>query len=294
MAITTSSNLPVPEILAEAVEGAFSGVTAIEGSEAAIVNFSLPGDKKGGDSVKVPYFDSIGEMEDVETEGDALGTSALTNTDEESTVIHSGKGFSITEWAKLAAAYADPYAEGARQVVASANRRVDKGLIDAAVAAGLPAAQDLDVHADSGTAHTLDWDLIVDGRMSFGDENEGLALLVIHSKVQGDLLKLKESTGKPLLIDMNNDKQIMRVNGIRVKVSDRLPVDTTGNRPKYTSLLLQKGALVAWVNGKPVVLEEKNARANTHNVFVHMYHLEHRYKRLRGMTRGGVTRLRHN
>lgn len=293
--ITTSADLPVPEILAEAVQGAFSGLTALDGSEAVVVNMSLPS-TKGGEKIDVPYFGTVGEMEDLEVEGDGLGTSALSTTTEESTVIHSGKGVSVSEWARIASAFADPYGEIARQVRESAGRRIDRGLIDAAVASGLPAAQDIDVFVATGlgSARTLDWDLIVDGRMASGDENGGIALMVIHSKVQGDLLKLKDSTGKPLLIDMNADGQVMRVNGIRVKVSDRMPVDTTDARPKYTSLLLQKGAIIAWVNGKPVVLEEQNARANTRNMYTHVYHVEHRYKRLRGMTRGGVTRLRHN
>lgn len=293
--ITTSDDLPIPEVLAEAVQGAFSGMTALSGSEAAVVNLSLPS-TKGGDKMKVPYFGTIGEMEDVGTEGDALGTTSLSSTVEESVVQHSGKGVSVTDWALLAASFSDPYAEIARQIRESADRRIDKGLVDAAQAAGLPAAQDLDVFvpAGGGAARTLDWDLIVDGRMSFGDENDGVALMVIHSKVQGDLLKLKDSTGKPLLIDMNNDGQVMRVNGIRVKVSDRLTVDTTDARSKYTTLLLQKGAIIAWVNGKPVVLPDVNAAANTRSVYTHVYHVEHRYKRLRGMSRGGVTRLRHN
>lgn len=293
--ITTSSDLPIPEVLTEAVQGAFSGMTALDGSEAVVVNMSLPS-TRGGDKVKVPYFGTIGEMEDVATEGDALGTTSLSSTVEESIVQHSGKGVSVTEWALLAGAYNDPYTELARQIRESGMRRIDKGLVDAAAAAGLPSAQDLDVFVATGlgSARTLDWDLIVDGRMSFGDENDGVALLVIHSKVQGDLLKLKDSTNKPLLVDMNNDGQVMRVNGIRVKVSDRLPVDTTDARPKYTSLLLQKGAIIAWVNGTPVVLPDVNAAANTRSMYTHLYHVEHRYKRLRGMTRGGVTRLRHN
>lgn len=291
--ITTSADLPIPEILAEAVQGEFAGLAALDGSEAAVVNLSLPS-TTGGDRVKVPYFGTIGEMEDVATEGDSLGTTSLASTTEEAVVLHSGKGVSITEWARLASAFTDPYAELARQIRVSAGRRIDRGLIDAAVAPGLPATQDLDVFAAAGAQRTLDWDLIVDGRMSFGDEGDDVALLLIHSKVQGDLLKLKDSSGKPLLVEMNAEKQVMRVNGLRVKVSDRLPVDTSVARPKYTSLLCRAGALVAWVNGRPVVLETTNAAANTRNAYTHLYHVSHRYSRMRGSTRGGITRLRHN
>ena len=69
---------------------------------------------------------------------------------------------------------------------------------------------------------SLDWDLIV-GPHELGTGTTA-SLLVIHSRCRRPP-QAKDSTNKPLLVDMNNDGQVMRVNGIRVKVSDRLPVD---------------------------------------------------------------------
>jgi hypothetical protein len=49
-------------------------------------------------------------------------------------VQHSGKAIEISDWAMLAAQYADPYAELARQIMVAVARRGDKALIDVASA----------------------------------------------------------------------------------------------------------------------------------------------------------------
>src|SRR4051812_43230047 len=118
----TRSNLIIPELLVEAIQGQFAGAVCLWGTGAAIVSPTLPssgpagGKIKGGDTVSVPYFGTIGELDDIGAETDALVPVGLTMTKEQATVQHSGKAIEMSDWAQLAAQYADPYAELARQL----------------------------------------------------------------------------------------------------------------------------------------------------------------------------------
>ena len=288
MPITVRSNLIVPEILQEAVRGEFVGVTALLNSGAAAVSATLPESARGGDVLKVPYFGTIGEYEDV-AEAVALTPANIVMTSETATVQHSGKAIEITQWAQIAAAYADPYAELARQLRVGFERRMDRALIDAANTTDLVH----DVYSAT-TPRTLNWDVVVDARMRFGDEQEDLALLVVHSKVLGDLLKLKDGDGRPLLVnDLQAEDRVARFAGVPVKVSDRLAPEST-NPPKYTSLLIKRNALALWYNGSPEVQADRDILRDTQVAAVHVYWIAHRYSRAPGSTRTGVVKVVHN
>ncbi len=291
---STSDNYFIPEILEGAVQGAFEGRTALAGTRAAVVRTGLPmGSQKGGKKVIIPYFGDIGELEDLASELDSLSPAELAMTDEEAEVQHSGKMFSVTDAAEIFAEYADPYNEAARQIAVAVFRRGDKALIDVAVSSGLPSGMIKDVWSSS-TPRKMDYDLIVDAKMSWGDEQSDIALMVIHSKVYGDLLKIKESTGKPILTDAR-EGEVQRFCGIPIIVSDRLPVDTTDpSHPKYTSVLAKANALALWLAKSPKVMEDVNIANNSRSMAVHVYWAAHRYKRLPGSTLGGIVLAKHN
>lgn len=284
MPITTRAQLIIPEILQDAIRGEFQKVVALNGTGAAVVSPTLPGGLRGGDTVKVPYFGVLGELEDV-AEGAPLTPQQLTMTSETATVRRSGRAFEITAWAQMAAAYADPYAEAARQLREAVTRRIDQALIDAAVTTDLV----VDVYSAT-TPKTLDYDTVVNARLQWGDEQGDIALLVVHSKVFGDLLKLKDTTGRPLVNTDATGVELPRFAGIPVRVSDRLPV-SADNPPKYTSLIVKRAALAAWYNGEPEVQTDKDILADTQIAAVHVYWVAHRYSRLPGGTRTGVVKI---
>jgi HK97 family phage major capsid protein len=290
----TSSNYLIPEILEAAIPGAFAGKKALMGTRATIVRGNLPeGSRKGGKTVTIPYFGNIGELEDLASELDSLSPAELTMTSEEAEVQHSGKMFSVTEAAEIFAEYADPYGEAAGQIAEATMRRGDAAVIDAACAAGLPSEMVKDVWS-AGTPRKMDYDLVVDGKMAWGDEHTDIALMVIHSKVYGDLLKIKETTGKPILTDAR-EGEVQRFCGIPLIVSDRLPVDLTDPaHPKYTSVIAKAGALVFWYARNPKVLTDQNIANNSRSMAVHVYWAAHRYKRLPNSTKPGVVLIKHN
>ena len=299
MGTTVRSNLIIPEILQDAIRTALPGVKALFGTPAVVINFSLPNEKRGGDLVKVPYFGTLGEMQDVAGEGDALTPQTLAMSQETAAVIHSGLAFETSKWAEIAAAYADPYAEAARLVIESAKRRWDFALI---TAAGLslpttPAASNMVADSSSGTSSvtgaacskTLDYDNIINAKQLWHDEQEDIELMVVHSKVYGDLLKLKDNMGRPLVTDPVNGG-LQKFANIPLAVSDRMTVSSDAT-PKYTSLIAKRGALVLWANGTMNIEVDRDILADTNVAALHSYFVAYRYKNLPQKVRGGIVQL---
>jgi HK97 family phage major capsid protein len=284
----TRSNLVIPEILTEAIQGQYAGQICLWGTGAAIVSPTMPnsgpagGKIKGGDTIKIPYFGTIGELDDVGGETDALTPATLSMTSETNTVKHSGKAVEISDWAQLAAQYADPYKEFARQLMIAVMRRADQALIDAATAS-LPSSQINDV---SGGTNNLTYDVLVDSRMKWADEQQDIALLSVHSTVFKNMLKLKDTTGRPLLILPQDDiGALARFNGIPVSVSDRNTIDGNG---KFHSKVVKKGALAFWYSKEPTVDTDKDILTDSEVMALHLYWVAHRYARTPGATRPGV------
>jgi hypothetical protein len=280
--VTKRSDLVIPELLQEAIQAEFAGRTILAGSGAAVINTTLPGGAVGGDTIKVPYFNSLGEMEDLPNEGDALTPVKLTMSDETATVRHSGKAVELTHWSQMAASYADPYGETARQFRVITERRVDKALLDQA-ALGLPGAFVKTV------AHTITYDDMVDTQVLWGDEDDGTVFMTVHSKVWADMLKLKDSTGRPLLV-LPTDNEVARFAGVPIRKSDK-NTKIVGSPDTYVSLMFKANSLVFWYNEAPAVLTGEDILAHTDVLAIHMYYVTHRYLRMPGGTKPGVIKL---
>jgi HK97 family phage major capsid protein len=287
MAINKTTDFFVPEILADAVKAAFTGKMALYGSGAAATSLTMPksGRASVGTTIKVPYFTSLGEFEDLVNDGDALTPATQTSSQTSATVKHSGKAFELTQWAEWAAAGLDPYEEAARQLVEGFFRRLDKELITVASDTTSYSSYVNDVSASG--AGTITYDAVIDSRQKWGDEADAIALMVVHSKVFGDMLKVKDAGGRPLLTDIN-EGGLSKFAGIPVMVSDRINVASS----VYSNLLCKRGALAAWVNGNPEVLTDKDILINANIAAVHMYYAVHRYNPMAGATKPGVVILK--
>lgn len=279
----------VPEVLDQTLAGQFAGMTVMRASGAAIFKMGMPaGQAQLGQKIIIPAFDTVGEMQDLDEDGQNLTPKKIATTQEEAIVVHSGLSLEATLWASLSGAE-DPYLEGARQIMKAAERRADKALIDVAIASG-SGLLTLDVY-NAGTPRKIDYDLVVEGKMLWGDEQEDIAAMVIHSKVKGDMLKLKDSTGRPLYVD-GIEGALDRFCGFPVLVSDRL-TPSSDSPAKYTTLLLKKGSLVFWL-GEYNSDEDKNILSNSRMMATHIYWAAHRYKRHPNGTKCGVVRMYHN
>lgn len=285
MGFTKRSDIVIPELLIEAIQGEFAGKILLYGTNAAVVSNTLPGNKKGGDTVSVPYFGTLGEAE-LLNEGEALTPEGLTETKEQATVQRGGKAFETTEWARMAA-NADPYEEAARQFGVIMRRLFDSQLI-AAATASLPSAFINDVTGTPGV--TLNYDVVADTTGLWGDQQENIELIGVHSKVYRDLLKLKDTTGRNLLQLPTQGNEPARIYGIPVVPSDRCKV-IAGSPNKYESLIIKRDALALWMQESPRVKVGEDILADSDIVAIHTYFATYRYLRVRGSTYPGVLKV---
>lgn len=290
MSVTVKDSNLYVNVLADAVEAAFTGQMALLGTGVVILRSQLPttnnlgGRLQAGDTVQIPYFDSIGELDDVAESG-ALIPRRLTSTQETASLSRSGVAGEITSWAQLVAQAGDPYAELARQFVAAAMRRIDKGCITAA------ATTTLSYDATGLASPSISEDHVIAASEVWGDEldlNNGVALIVCHSVVRKKMRLLKDSTGRRLYQDGNPAQGTLPTFcGYPVMASDRL----TASGTTYTSYLCKRGAIAAWYNGNPMIEADRDILAATDVTALNLYHVEHLYKRPGNGTKSGVVKL---
>jgi hypothetical protein len=230
MARTTKSDILIPELFVEAVQGAFAQRDAFAGASmlartgAVVTNDSFSGDRNAiGNQVEVPYFGILGEFTP-NADGTAVTPGKVSQTSEKATVSRDSLAFEVTRWGQNAKG-ADTYAEAARQIVVAAARAMDKRLVDECVA---PANGGGLVKAayNATTPVYLDYDLMTDAKMLWGDEQDDIVGMVVHSTTFSDLYKLRDANGRPLISDPA-DGELPRFMGLPISVSDRLP--TTGS-----------------------------------------------------------------
>jgi hypothetical protein len=282
--------------MVEAIMAAFRQPTVLANSRAVVISNTLPRNTvdgarlKGGDKIAVPYFESIGQLDDVD-EDHALTPAKLTTTDEEASLQHSGKMVEMTHWARIKMQYADPYAEVARQFRAATQEKFDAKLMSAA-STSLPSGNVLDVY-DAGTPRYLDWDLLVDGAMLFGDQQAGIEMMVVDSTTLGRLRKLKDGIGRPLLevkLNPGTGEFELSFQGIPIRVSDSETV--VGGQHK--TRIYKRGSLALWINEEPRVLEDTDISKDNELIALHVYYVVHRYKRLPATNKPGVVEIIHN
>src|SRR6188508_1059332 len=97
MPVTKRTDLIIPELMVEAIQGAFPKMRVLMGSRAVLINNTMPTSiqgaaLKGGDRITIPYFNIIGDkLDKVANEGDELIPVKLSQTSEEAVVAHYGK-----------------------------------------------------------------------------------------------------------------------------------------------------------------------------------------------------------
>lgn len=246
MAATSKSNVYlIPEILTSTVQGRFAAQNAFMGSLArqaglVVVNdtFDVSDQQRIGETVRVPYFGTLGEFES-RSDGTPATPKALSSTSESATIGLSTLAFEVTKWANsTGATNVTPEQEAADQVMAAAERYMDRQIVTAAVAGAIVK----DVYSSS-SPRKIDYDLVVDAATLWGDESDPLSVLMVHSKTKADALKLKDASGRPLLTT-SEDGTVTRIAGKRIIESDALPltgstmsaVTSTGTTPPECTL----------------------------------------------------------
>lgn len=240
MARTTKDDTFNPQILTDTVQGHLSGKNALKGgmlvaSGAAIAEPSFTGGRgKLGTLVDIPYFGTVGEFEENVADGAAATPRKIGMTSEQGTVTRDTLAIETTTWARTSASE-DPHAEAARLIVEAAAKQADKRCVDAAVAPGVLTVT---------TGNDIGFDETIDAKYRFNDEQEDVVAMVVHSQIMRDLVKLKDTQNRPLLIDSIQEDGFQRFAGMLVGVSDRVSlagstmgtVADTGTAPPTVSL----------------------------------------------------------
>lgn len=273
MAETTTADLIIPEVWADAVAPVILGKTVW--AQLADTDDQLVG--QPGDSVTFPKFNYIGDA-DTLTEGVAMDTTKLTMTDSKATIEEAGKAVELTDSATLSA-LGQPDSQAQQQLAISVARKIDTRLREAALythtngGAGdtEPTTAPLTV---TTTAARLNWAALVAGTMLLGDEYDPSELkgIVIHSKQYADLLL------DPLFLDANKGGngailrgQIGQIGGIPVLVSDRGTTTGTGADTVYTAVIVRNGGLALKYKRRPIVEKDRDILKRTNIVTTNVH-----------------------
>ncbi len=249
MAVTTTSNVIIPEVLAAMIAAEIPGQLALAGSDAVTVLDNLKGGP--GNTIKIPRWGTIGDFTEV-AEGNAMPVVNIAATAATATVKKFARGVEVTDEALLAS-YDDPLKEVARQFARYAARAADRELITAAEASTL-------LHTASATITLND---IIDAIGKWNDASVNISGLVVHSKVYRDLIKLAEFKTLTQKADQVIEKGVVgMVYGVPIRVSDAITT-VAGSPNTYRNLLLKKSALGLWYQRNMNVETERDTIKRT-------------------------------
>lgn len=249
MAVTTTSNVIIPEVLAAMIAAEIPGQLALAGSDAVTVLDNLKGGP--GNTIKIPRWGTIGDFTEV-AEGSAMPVVNIAATAATATVKKFARGVEVTDEALLAS-YDDPLKEVARQFARYAARAADRELITAAETSTL-------LHTAAGTITLND---IVDAIGKWNDASVNISGLVVHSKVYRDLIKLAEFKTLTQKADQVIEKGVVgMVYGVPIRVSDAITT-VAGSPNTYRNLLLKKSALGLWYQRNMNVETERDTIKRT-------------------------------
>ncbi len=249
MAVTTTSNVIIPEVLAAMISAEIPGQLALAGSDAVTVLDNLKGGP--GNTIKIPRWGTIGDFTEV-AEGNAMPVVNIAATAATATVKKFARGVEVTDEALLAS-YDDPLKEVARQFARYAARAADRELITAAEASTL-------LHTAPATITLND---IIDAIGKWNDASVNISGLVVHSKVYRDLIKLAEFKTLTQKADQVIEKGVVgMVYGVPIRVSDAITT-VAGSPNTYRNLLLKKSALGLWYQRNMNVETERDTIKRT-------------------------------
>lgn len=233
MAITVASDLTSVQVLIDAIRGRFKGKNAFMGSVlassgAVMVAGSMPkgGANAIGTKIEVPYFGVLGTGFVDNPDGSSVTPEKLQMLSEEGTIARSSLAVETSIWAQgvsdLDPALINPHEEGGRQAMVAAEREMDRAIV--AEFATTPLVKD--ISAATGGGQYITHREVIRAKTLWGDEQDDIVAMVIHSQAEADLAELTDSSGRPLVVESQREGQesVRRFAGVPLVVSDRVPL----------------------------------------------------------------------
>lgn len=283
---TQRSDLINPTILAEEVVKGFTGKLLLNGTGAVRMNPGLQaGRREVNNTVTVPYFEDIGEAEVVPENG-AGSLDNLTQSSETATVVRFFKGVSMTMLAQLAHDSGRDLMDVAQeQLLRAFARGLDTLCLQRAVARATAASMEYD-----GTAANVSPTAIVETLKLFGedlDDDDGLAIWGMNSKVYWDAASLADTTGRTLFVPAQGER-LARIGGVQVRMTNKADMIVAGSPTTYKSPLIKKSAIAVWYNENIRFDVERDPTADVDMLMGNMYCVVHAYGTMPGGTHAGV------
>lgn len=144
-----------------------------------------------------------------------------------------------------------------------------------------------DISSGTGAAAKLSYGAFCEAIAKFGDEQNDVLTIIMHSAKWAELVSQVGSDGRPIFGDAVNGAKKM-IFGHRVILSDKLVKDSSN---KFTTLICKPNSLVAWVNKDARPTVKYDGLTDSEVVTMNMYAVAHRYSALPGLSKGGVAAI---
>lgn len=232
MATTTKDDMLDPQILADAIRGRLRNKKAFHGSilvsqGAVAVSPTMPKGGPGaiGKKIDIPYFGRVGKFVN-NPDGSAITPKKLGQVLEQATIARASLAAETSTWAQGLAevdpALGDPHDEAAAQIMEEAEDFMDLAMVGEFKTSPLVRS----VYSASAPVYGS-WDLTIDARTLWGDQQDSIVAMVVHSQSAADMAKEKDGQGRPLLLvdQQQGPEAIIRYCGVPLLVSDNVPLD---------------------------------------------------------------------
>jgi hypothetical protein len=230
MALTTKDDMLDPQILLDALRGELRSKKAFMGSilvsqGAVLVSPGMPKGGPGaiGKKIDIPYFGRIGKFVN-NPDGSAITPTKLGQVLEQATISRASLASETTAWAQGLADVdpnlGDPHQEAARQIVEEGEEFMDAAMVSEFKTTPLVKSVYSATEPVYGT-----WDLTVQGKTLWGDQQDGIVAMVVHSQSAADMATEKNGKGEPMLMLKEGPGGVMTYNNVPLLVSDNVPLD---------------------------------------------------------------------
>jgi hypothetical protein len=211
MAVTLTTNLFIPEVIAAMVEEKLIDNLAF--SEIAEIGTDLMGN--AGDTITVPRFAYIGDAEDV-AENEPIPDALLSSDTMQATIKKAGKGVRITDEAALSG-YGDPIGEATRQLAKSIAAKTDNDILTVLQDIG----SEMTVTASGGSFA----DTVADALVKFGEDVDTGEVMV--GFIEPTLLSTirKDDSFIPtseIAAEIRIKGTVGQIHGVQLKVTNKL------------------------------------------------------------------------
>lgn len=242
MAGTAFADMVEPELFNQYVTERTATVSRFRQSGIVTNMSDVLGDKMGGTTVNMPFFQDLSGDDEVVDDTTNLTINSIATSQDVSAKLYRAKVFGSTDLAADLGG-SDPidailnlFAEYWNRMEQQTLVKILTGAMGAASMAGLVS----DISSGSGTAANFDPEAFLDAVAKLGDRQDDLAGVAVHGDTYSIMKKLD-------LIDFikpsQGEKLIPTYQGHYLIVDDGLPKSDTGADLTYTSYLFGNGAI---------------------------------------------------